>query len=335
MALSGTIGGRFVAGEKIGAGSFGVVYIGNDFKNKRSVAIKVEAAKATHRCLAHEVDAYRHLRKTSVTPQLLWEGRLADDSRAMVTELLGPSLEDLFAMCKRRFSLKTTLALADQMLTCLEAVHAAGLMHRDLKPDNFLIGLGPKANTVYLIDYGLATPWLDRKSKTHVKFREGRGRVGTAWYSSQHASLGLQQSRRDDLESLGYIMLHFLRGSLPWQHATLFCHTDAERFQEIMQRKRALSIPDLCGRFPWEIGEYVRYCRDLKFEECPDYAFLRNLLADCYSGENFEPDGIFDWTFMPDSPAGDAKREAPFGKNISRTITPCESEWLTSEDGEF
>lgn len=104
-----------------------------------------------------------------------------------------------------------------------------GLIHRDLKPDNFLMGLGPKAGVVHLIDYGLATTWMDRKAGCHVQFREGRGRVGTAWYSSRHASCGARQSRRDDLESLGYVLLHFMRGSLPWQHATLFCHTDEER----------------------------------------------------------------------------------------------------------
>jgi len=338
MAHFGLVAGRFSLGPKIGAGSFGVIYLGTDHWARREVAIKVELATASKKCLAHEAEIYRQLQNSAVAPRLFWDGKAFDGTRLMVTELLGPSLEDLFAHCKRRFSLKTTLALADQMLMCLEVVHAAGLIHRDLKPDNFLIGLGYKAGTVHLIDYGLAAPWVDRKAGCHVRFREGRGRVGTAWYSSRHASSGSQQSRRDDLESLGYVLLHFLRGSLPWQHATLFCHTDEERFKEIMQRKQTLSVPDLCSRLPREIGEYVRYSRALQFEECPDYAFLRNLLADCFEEQGFVHDGVFDWTLPHCASlcvAAAAAKRGPYGGNeivISHTLTPQESDWLATSD---
>lgn len=321
-------------GPKIGAGSFGVIYAGTDHKTKREVAIKFEPAGVSKKCLTHEADIYRQLQGSSAVPRLFWEGKAGDGSRVMVTELLGPSLEDLFSHCKHKFSLKTALLLADQMLTCLEVVHCAGLIHRDLKPDNFLMGLGPKAGVVHLIDYGLATTWMDRKAGCHVQFREGRGRVGTAWYSSRHASCGARQSRRDDLESLGYVLLHFMRGSLPWQHATLFCHTDEERFKEIMQRKQTLSVPNLCARLPWEIGEYVRYTRALRFEECPDYTFLRNLLGDCFEEQGFERDGVFDWTVLEEDPPGAGK--SPDEAIASPTGTPRESSWYaTSGDGEW
>lgn len=285
---------RFSLGEKLGAGSFGEVFLGTDLVTNRQVAIKTEPQSAPHRCLSREVTAYRMLAGSNVVPQLLWHGR-AGDRNLIVTDLLGPSLDDLFAFCNRKFSLKTTLSLMDQMLKCVEIVHSAGLIHRDLKPDNFLIGLGQKANTVHLIDYGLATSWVDSKTKLHTDYREGRGQVGTLRYISVNAHLGREQSRRDDLESLGYNMLFFLRGSLPWQYAQMFCRGEQERCREIRDQKMSLSIESLCGRFPREIGDYLRYCRKLEFEESPDYAFLRNTLRDLYEDQGWVSDDDFDW----------------------------------------
>lgn len=132
-------------------------------------------------------------------------------------DLLGPSLEDVFNMCARSFTMKTILMLADQMINCIEYVHSKNLIHRDLKPDNFLMGIKNQSNKVFFVDYGLAKPYVDPSTKKHIKYRKDRNQTGTDRYMSINTHLGLEQSRRDDMESLGYILIYFKRGSLPWK----------------------------------------------------------------------------------------------------------------------
>ena len=133
----------------------------------------------------------------------------------MVIELLGPSFEDMFAYCGRKLSLKTVLLLADQLLSRIETMHKKGYIHRDLKPENILMGLEDHASTVFLIDYGLAKKWKMPNGE-HIPIREGKSLTGTARYASAATHLGIEQSRRDDLEGAGYVLLYLLKGELPW-----------------------------------------------------------------------------------------------------------------------
>eukprot|EP00927_Polykrikos_kofoidii_P082756 TRINITY_DN830_c0_g1_i3.p1 TRINITY_DN830_c0_g1~~TRINITY_DN830_c0_g1_i3.p1 ORF type:complete len:256 (-),score=45.67 TRINITY_DN830_c0_g1_i3:44-772(-) len=214
----------------------------------------------------------------------------------MVIDLLGPSLEDLFSFCNRKLSLKTVLMLADQMINRVEYVHAKNFIHRDIKPDNFLIGLGKKANQVHIIDFGLAKKYRDPKTQQHIPYREGKNLTGTARYASVNTHLGIEQSRRDDLEAIGYVLMYFNRGSLPWQG--LKANAKKEKYEKIMEKKMSTPIEVLCKHFPCEFVTYLNYCRSLRFEDRPDYAYLRRLLKDLFFREAYQYDFVFDWTIL-------------------------------------
>ncbi|KAL5230940.1 hypothetical protein ABZP36_029716 [Zizania latifolia] len=226
------IGGKFKLGRKIGSGSFGELYLGVNIHNGEEVGIKLEHVKSRHPQLHYESKVYTLMQGGNGIPHLKWYG-VEGEYNVMVIDLLGPSLEDLFNSCNRKFSLKTVLMLADQIV--MEYMHSKGFIHRDIKPDNFLMGLGRKANQVYIIDYGLAKKYKDFQTQKHIPYRENKNLTGTARYASVNTHLGIEQSRRDDLESVGYLLLYFLRGSLPWQG--LKAGTKKQKYDRISEKK--------------------------------------------------------------------------------------------------
>jgi serine/threonine protein kinase len=165
----------------------------------------------------------------------------------MVIDLLGPSLEDLFNKCSRKFSLKTTLMLADQMLQRVEYLHSKNYVHRDIKPDNFLIGIGKNSHILYLIDFGLAKKYRDH-NHVHIPYKDNKHLTGTARYASVNNHLGIEQSRRDDLEGIGYVIIYFCKGSLPWQG--LKAKTKLEKYNKICEKKTQIGVQGLCSGLP-------------------------------------------------------------------------------------
>ncbi|CAI9268954.1 unnamed protein product [Lactuca saligna] len=183
-----------------------------------------------------------------------WSGVDVQDN-VLVLDLLGPSLEDLFVYCGRTFSLKTVLMSADQMLTRIELMQAKGFLHRDLKPDNFLMGLGRLSTNftdcfyqVYVIDFGLAKRYRDPTTSCHIPYKANKNLTGTACYASCNTHLGIEQSWRDDLESLGYVFLYFLRGILPWQG--LKGATKKQKYDKICEKKVSTPIELNTDWFP-------------------------------------------------------------------------------------
>ncbi|KAH1240151.1 Casein kinase 1-like protein 2 [Glycine soja] len=289
------VGNKFRLGRKIGSGSFGEIYLGTNIQTNEEVAVKLESVKTKHPQLLYESKLYKILQGGNGIPNVKWYG-VEGEYNVLVMDLLGPSLEDLFNFCSRKLSLKTVLMLADQMLNRVEFVHSKSFLHRDIKPDNFLMGLGRRANQVYIIDFGLAKKYRDTTTHQHIPYRENKNLTGTARYASMHTHLGIEQSRRDDLESLGYVLMYFLRGSLPWQG--LKAGTKKQKYEKISEKKVSTSIESLCRGYPSEFASYFHYCRSLRFDDKPDYAYLKRLLRDLFIREGFQFDYVFDWTIL-------------------------------------
>ncbi|RJE20715.1 Casein kinase I [Aspergillus sclerotialis] len=287
------VGNKYRIGRKIGSGSFGDIYLGTNIISGEEIAIKLESVKAKHPQLEYEARVYKSLAGGVGIPFVRWFGTECDYN-AMVIDLLGPSLEDLFNFCNRKFSLKTVLLLADQLISRIEYIHAKSFIHRDIKPDNFLMGIGKRGNQVNVIDFGLAKKYRDPKTHFHIPYRENKNLTGTARYASINTHLGVEQSRRDDMESLGYVMLYFCRGSLPWQG--LKAATKKQKYDRIMEKKMTTPTEVLCRGFPNEFAIYLNYTRSLRFDDKPDYSYLRKIFRDLFVRESFQYDYVFDWT---------------------------------------
>ncbi|XP_073302730.1 casein kinase 1-like protein 10 [Primulina huaijiensis] len=310
-------GGKFKLGRKIGSGSFGELYLGVNIQNGEEVAIKLESVKTKHPQLHYESKIYMLLQGGTGIPNLKWFGVEAEYN-VMVIDLLGPSLEDLFNYCNRKLSLKTVLMLADQLINRVEYMHSRGFLHRDIKPDNFLMGLGRKANQVYAIDFGLAKKYRDLQTHKHIPYRENKNLTGTARYASVNTHLGVEQSRRDDLESLGYVLIYFLRGSLPWQG--LKAGNKKQKYDKISEKKMLTPIEVLCKSYPSEFISYFHYCRSLRFEDKPDYSYLKRLFRDLFIREGYQFDYVFDWTILKYPQIGaSSKARNPPGNAVAGT----------------
>uniref|UniRef100_A0A671N9C2 non-specific serine/threonine protein kinase n=1 Tax=Sinocyclocheilus anshuiensis TaxID=1608454 RepID=A0A671N9C2_9TELE len=289
------VGSKYRLGRKIGSGSFGDIYLGANITSGEEVAIKLESVKTKHPQLHIESKFYKMMQGGVGIPSIKWCGA-EGDYNVMVMELLGPSLEDLFNFCSRKFTLKTVLLLADQMISRIEYIHSKNFIHRDIKPDNFLMGLGKKGNLVYIIDFGLAKKYRDARTHQHIPYRENKNLTGTARYASINTHLGIEQSRRDDLESLGYVLMYFNLGSLPWQG--LKAATKRQKYERISEKKMSTPIEVLCKGYPSEFSTYMNFCRSLRFDDKPDYSYLRQLFRNLFHRQGFSYDYVFDWNML-------------------------------------
>ena len=262
------------ARKKLGSGAFGEIYKGENIKLHKKVAIKLEPIHTQHPQLFHEEELYNEIYGEGI-PKLYWCGNQGNYN-ILIMELLGPSLEDLFNYCKRKFTLLTTVMLAEQMLSRIELIHSKKFIHRDVKPDNFLMGKGSKNHQVYIIDFGLGKRYRNPNTGLHISYRDGKNLTGNARYASIKAHLGVEQARRDDIEALGYILVYFMKGSLPWQG--LKASNVKEKYEKIKRKKMYTSLDNLCLGLPDEFKTFIQYARDLKFEDRPDYSYLNNII---------------------------------------------------------
>ncbi|EAU83547.2 CK1/CK1/CK1-D protein kinase [Coprinopsis cinerea okayama7 len=374
-----TYAGKYRFEEEIANGGCGTVFLGVHTTAGKQVAIKLEPTHPDHHPshpspLKTESKIYKSLSGGEGVPWIIWSGRQGDYN-VMVTDLLGPSLEDLFKMCNRHFSMKTVLLLADQLISRIEFVHSHSIVHRDIKPANFVMSVAPQtpcscstshsnANStapsptspssslpdpvegdvvkpvrsrlpsppassrpcphhplVHIIDFGLAKKFRDSVSQIHIPFSQhptGLHGVGTSLFASINTHLGMEASRRDDLESLAYMLIYFLRGTLPWRKmrapsnlpsSILAAISNSEERREAQEHYNPVSatwdlIRDskleheatLTEGLPEEFHVLYTYARNLEFDDLPDYEGLRNCFRGLAARLGIEYDGVFDWS---------------------------------------
>jgi len=265
---------RFRLKRKIGSGSFSSVYRCVDSRTGEDLAIKLEPSDSQKPQLVEEARKYKVLAGGQWVPRMHWFGS-AQGYNVLVMDLLGRSLGSLLETCGGRFSLGTALTVTIQVLNCLEYIHSRDLIHRDIKPQNFAVGRGAEANLVRAIDFGLARRY--RSGERHRPRANINGFVGTARYASVGAHRFEEQSRRDDVQALGFLLVYFLRGELPWQGLPPGL-SKIERHKSLAAMKSETSFEALCAGFPREVVTYLGTCAGLEFTQQPDYDNLRELL---------------------------------------------------------
>ena len=291
-----TLHARFKLIKMIGQGSFGAIYTALDARGGHHVAIKTEAVGAKHPQILYEARVLNELQGGVGIAGFYASGTHKHKVNYMVMELLGFNLEKLFDFCGRKFTVKTSLLLGIEMLTRIEYVHSRGFVVRDVKPDNFVFGLGRGAETLFLIDFGLAKCFRDLTG-AHIPYRSNKHLTGTPRYASITNHEGVEQSRRDDLESLAYVLIYFVKGSLPWQGAPEEQQQPRdEKYANVLARKRAETTASLCADLIPEFGQLLDYARALKFEQVPDYTMLRDSLRAAFTRLGFTRDGVYDWS---------------------------------------
>lgn len=280
--------------EKIGGGSFGEIYKVRCLKSSKILAMKVEKKRPEKNLLLlKEKQILLELQKEFGFPHIsaFFKG---DVWSYLVMSCLGENLETLRKKMNNKFSLKTVLMIGYQLMERIENLHAKTFLHRDIKPENFVIGPDDNYKTIYIIDFGLSKTYLENNE--HIPFRDHKGMVGTARYASINTHLGIEQSRRDDLEAIGYILIYFVKGRLPWQN--IYAKNKEQKYAQILKNKQKINIEMLCSGLPQEFVNYFQYIKAMDFISKPDYKYLKNLFVTMMKNNKYPMDYEFDWLML-------------------------------------
>lgn len=298
-------GPKFRIGRRIGRGSYGELHLGKNMGTNEFVAVKLEKRNSPDPQLMIEWSLYQVLGSHQEDaaegfPRVFYYGPIEIGRtfyNGLVMELLCMDMEMMFeTVCKRSFSLKTTLMIALQMISRIEFVHSKNLCYVDIKPENFLIGLEgtPNENVIHLVDFGLAKLYVDVRTKKHIVYKEGVSPSGTMRYMSVNAHSAREQSRRDDMEALAYLFIYFMRGKLPWSGIKV--KNEDDRFSKVGQIKKKTPPEILCKGMPEEFPNYLKAVKKLRFDEAPNYKALKKPFEDLMARNGFVNDNVFDWT---------------------------------------
>jgi len=245
---------------KIGEGAFGLIYKGENIRTKELVAIKVEPIEKDMKLLKNESVIYQYLNNVEGVPFVKWFGK-DEKNYYMVINLLGESLQSI--KNNSTFSLTSVLQIGIQVIHLLKTIHEKGLVHRDIKPDNFLLGLNSQRKRIYIIDFGLCKSYITNDQ--HNPIKKTNNLIGSLTYASINTHNCIELSRRDDMESLGYMLVFFYLGTLPWQEFT------SENIDMIKKSKEDITSND---KLPQILVNYIKYVRSLEYEEKPNYFLI-------------------------------------------------------------
>ena len=284
---------KIFKGKELGRGGFGALYQGQNVETNENVAIKYEfGVLGVNSHLYSEAKILSKIKGGIGVPEV-YEYIKKDSGNYMVMELLGKSIDSLFNLCDKKFKMKTIMQIGIQMVKRVEYLHRKGFIHRDIKPANFLIGKNEKKSIIYLIDYGLAKPYINRDTRLHIPFKRGKGLTGTARFVSLFTHKGIEQSRRDDIEGIAYNLIYLAKGSLPWQGIKV--KKKKEKHSQIFEIKKKTTPEELCRNLPIEFLALLNYSRTIDFEEMPYYRDIISMFESYMKKNNLEIDGTFDW----------------------------------------
>ena len=280
-----------IVNRQLGKGGFGQIYLGRNIKENTPIAIKVEdSSNRSHLHLEYEI--LKDIQGGIGIPRI-FKYRQGQKHNYLIMELLGKSIEKLFSDNEKCFSYKTIFQIGYQMIERIQYVHYKGYIHRDIKPGNFVIGRGEKNKIIYIIDFGLSKKYIDLETNKHIPYKEGKGLTGTARYVSLFTHYGIEQARRDDIESIAYNLIYFAKGKLPWQGVKT--KNKKEKHKKIMESKLANTPGILCMGLPDEFEKLLKYSRKLEFEEEPDYKGIKTMFKNYIINNGDTMNMEFEW----------------------------------------
>lgn len=287
--LIGTDINRYTITKYINSGSFGDVFEAKHKKTGEVVALKIPIQNEERdglQSLLEEAKVYKHIsdRENGVAQMKVIKH---NDRKIIVMDLLGSSLEELLNKHKK-FNMKTIISLAISMISVIKHIHSKGFIHRDIKPDNFTLG-HTDPTKLYCIDFGLSKKYVKRNGE-HIPFCENKKFCGTARYASISSHIGHEQSRKDDLESIGYLLVYLYKEKLPWQGIK---NKDKNRRYELIgEKKQKIPVEDLCSGMPKEFTIFLKYVKNLDFDEKPHYSALKKMFYKLYKSRNYKDDNL-------------------------------------------
>lgn len=278
--------------KKIGQGCFGSIYEAQLIGTNKYYAIKFEDMNQSQYMLENESYFLSYLNIPQI-PKFKSFG-YTGSFMVLIMELLGKSLDNILnEIPNKKLSLRCVCNIAYQLLTILELIHDSSIIHRDIKPGNIAVGGGERSKYIYLLDFGLSAQYRDINTKKHFPFNEGNKLIGNARYSSINSLKGGTQSPRDDLESLGYLLIYLLLGKLPWQGYV--SHSKEDKYYKIKQIKEKTTPEQLCQGLPNLLANYINYTRSLKYEDEPNYNYLKKLFLSMLDYKGLKFDFFYDW----------------------------------------
>ncbi|CAD8211376.1 unnamed protein product [Paramecium octaurelia] len=299
LKVGDIIQGRFSISQKIGEGSFGQVYKVIDQKSGDQVmAMKVEVEEEDYSMLEKEIKVLIEMRKKTGFPQIKFYGQEKRFTYCIMT-MLGKNLESVVRKCGGNFELGTSLKIAIQMIDRIETLHNCRFLHRDIKPDNFVLEAGPSPKLIYLIDFGLSKHYINSKGD-HIQYIKKAGLIGTARYASISAHDEMEQGRKDDLESIGYVLIYLASGTLPWMNLQI--EQKDLKYAKIHHMKKTIKPDVLCAKLPRCFTKFMQDVRGYEFKQQPNYQLLKSYFSEELEQIQKERKGQFqyDWEKLPE-----------------------------------